>query len=98
MLFCDLGVTYKASPVFRKLVVIPAIIDPLNPAAFPFFVLILIIPEFPEASYLAEGFVMISICSNCEAGIFLSKFARSVDDKYVGLPSIIMITPAFPRR
>src|SRR6476661_10461949 len=71
---------------------------PFNPAFFPFFVLILIIPEFPEASYLEDGLVMISICSRAEAGIFLSRFARSLGDKNVCLPSINTITPCFPLR
>ncbi len=41
---------------------------------------------------------MISIWSIADAGKFLRRFARSVGDKNVGLPSIITITPAFPRK
>src|SRR5215213_9312732 len=58
----------------------------------------LITPELPEASYLADGLVMISIWSMADAGMFFSRLARSVDERKVGFPSIITITPAFPRR
>src|SRR5438045_3595672 len=89
---------YNASLGLKMLALMPVMIDPLNPEALPFFVFMLITPAFPEASYFDEGFVMISICSSADAGIFLSKLARSAGARYVGLPSTMTMTPAFPLR
>src|SRR6478672_7317929 len=72
--------------------------EPLKPAVFPFFVLILITPEFPAASYFAEGLVIISIWSNEEAGMFFNKLARSAGERKLGFPSSITFTPALPLR
>src|SRR5688572_26807969 len=71
---------------------------PLNPLFFPFLVLMLIIPELPDASYFDEGFVMISIWSSADAGVLRNKVARSTDDKKVCFPSIRTMTPCLPRR
>ncbi len=57
----------------------------------------LMIPALPAASYLAEGLAISSIWSMLELGIFFSSRATSWGDMFVGLPSIIMITPFLPR-
>src|SRR5688572_18954922 len=76
----------------------PTITLPLKPAFFPFLVLILITPELPVASKRADGLVMISIWSRADAGVFFKRLARSDDERYVGFPSIMIITPCFPFR
>lgn len=55
------------------------------------------IPALPAASYLEEGLVMSSIFSMEDAGTLLRYCMRSVPAKGLGLPSIMMITPCFPR-
>ncbi len=68
---------------------------PLHPSISLFFVLILIIPTAPSASFLAEGVVNTSILSICPAEI-CSKAAAPF--KEPGFPSIYTLNPELPRK
>ena len=71
---------------------------PLKPFCLFFFVLILMIPALPDASYFDGGLSMISIWSTWAAVIPLSRLLRSLPESCEGLPSIMMSTPCFPFR
>jgi hypothetical protein len=66
----------------------PTFTLPLVPKALFFFSLILMIPALPDASYFADGLVMISIASMDEDWSVLRYEERSVPDNGVGRPSI----------
>src|SRR6476661_4127088 len=77
---------------------VPAIrpIWPLKPFFLFFFVMMLITPA-PEASYFAEGLVMISTCEICEAGIWSRREPLPPLPVAVGLPSMRMVRLEEPR-
>ena len=57
----------------------------------------MLITPAPEASYLAEGLVMISTCEICEAGIWSSRAPVPPLAVPAGLPSMRMVRLELPR-
>ncbi|MNE46413.1 hypothetical protein D3C80_1407500 [compost metagenome] len=56
------------------------------------------IPEFPAASYFAEGLVMSSMDCIALPSVDRSRLANCSAERLVGLPSSIMFTPCLPLR
>ena len=87
-----------AEALYLSPVPAPILSDPLNPFNLFFLVMILMMPDIPSGSYLAEGFVINSILSILLAGICCKIAALLLPVILEGFPSIKTVTFPLPRK